>query len=777
MSATERIFFFLLSIVLYISGGACSPAGILSDAPLPQLKSLTGIAIESADSPGSDSISIAPETVLPLKVTGIFTDDSQSDITGTVTWTVSDSTIITMEGDVLQAHATGKAILSATLGSVTSSINITVTDGILTLVEVVPGNSELPLGLKKQYRALGTFSGTAGDTIQDITATVLWETTDDTLATVSETGKVETIAPGEVDIRATMEGVTGEAPLTVRDVTLTAIEITPYSISLPLGSTEIFAATGVFSDSSSLDLTDQVNWSVSDTEKVSIDGATASLLTLSKGSSTVFASMVNGMGETVTGIGSVSVNEEELVSIELNVSDTAIPLGLSGSVTATGIYTTGSSRDITEMINWGSSDEGIAAVSNTPGSKGILTTKSGGEVILTGTIGDIEETIAITVTGEVLQGITVTPVFTAVPLGLKWQMTATGTYSNSTRDITSLVTWSSAQGTIASISNADESRGQVSTLAEGASEISATLDGVEGSTTLTVIQEELVSIEITPGNSSLLVDLEKQFTATGVFTGSTCDITASVTWASSNSDVAIIDNNSGSRGLVTARTVGSTEISASMNGISAITSLTVTDSTVTEIQVMVFNTKIYTGYSGTCGAVAVCEDGSIHDVTEKAAWTVSDGSFAAVSNAAGSAGTVSAIKDGGTATIQVEATYGGKTGSGNVEIVGLDYLFFTSQPPSETHNLSNKSHCIWEDADFQYHASAHYADGNDIEITTLGTWKANGHIGYYSDADAWCDPGVPGLVHGENETSGWSSGVTIRVEFSIKSASTTVWIW
>ena len=765
--------------VLLMSGflSSCSPGENLPGIPVPVFKTLTGITIEALTAPGTSSISLAPDTEVILKVTGIFSDGTQSDITGTAVWSIPDESIVTIENDILKGHTEGTVTVSAALGPVTGTADVSVTDGILTSIEVVPGSSELPLGLKKQYRALGTFSGSGGDSIQDITATAAWETTDGTIAGISDSGLAETLGAGDVVIRAVMEGITGESSLSVTDVTLVSIEVSPYHMELPLGAGENMSATGIFSDSSSIDLTDQVNWSVSDTAKAAINDSER-LAALSKGSCTVFASHINTMGDTITGIASLVVNDEELVTVEISATESSIPLGISGSVTATGTYTTGVSRNITEQMSWQTSDDTIGAVSNTFGSKGIITTVTEGEVTITAALGDFEKSINITVTGEELQSIHVTPALAAVPKGLKRQMTATGTYSNSTRDISALVIWSSSETSRASVSNDIETRGEVTTAAEGAVEINASLDGITGGTTLTVTPEELVSIEITPGNSALLENLEKQYTATGIFTGSSCDITSSVTWASSNSDAAIISNDSGTRGLVSGRNVGISEISATMNGIAALTSLTITDSPIAQVQVLVHDGKIYTGYNGTCSAAAVCEDGTIHDVSEAAAWTVSDDTAAAVSNAVGKSGTVSAIKDGGTVMIQVSASYGGKSGTGDIDIVGLEYLYFSNEPPEE-YNFpgGTEDHVIDEDEDWQYHAHGYYGDDTTIEITTLGLWKANGHTGYYEGADAWMDPKYPGFCHGENETSGYSSEIKIRVEFSIKSKETSLWVW
>src|SRR5271170_4473459 len=62
----------------------------------------------------------------------------------------------------------------------------------------------------------------------------------------------------------------------------------------------------------------------------------------------------------------------------------------------------------------------------------------------------------------------------------------------------------------------------------------------------------MVSITVTPANSSVAAGNSQQFTATGNFSdGSTSNITSSVTWASSNSTAATITSIGLVKGVAT----------------------------------------------------------------------------------------------------------------------------------------------------------------------------------------------------------------------------------
>ena len=159
----------------------------------------------------------------------------------------------------------------------------------------------------------------------------------------------------------------------------------------------------------------------------------------------------------------------------------------------------------------------------------------------------------------------------SIPVGAAEQFTAIGTYSNnSTQNITTSVTWSSSNPSVATIS----SSGNATAVAAGIATITATYGrSIAGSAALTVNPPTLVSIAVTAASSSIAVGATDQFTATGTYSNnSTQNITTSVTWSSSNPSVATISSS----GNATAVAAGTTTITAASGSISGSTGLTVT---------------------------------------------------------------------------------------------------------------------------------------------------------------------------------------------------------
>jgi hypothetical protein len=99
-------------------------------------------------------------------------------------------------------------------------------------------------------------------------------------------------------------------------------------------------------------------------------------------------------------------------------------------------------------------------------------------------VGQVEQVSGVSGRTAVLRTISITP---SNPLGIKsdtqFQFAATGVYSdNSVKDLTTMVVWTSSDTSIATVSNAPDSKGQAMTVSRGYCSISTTFGGISGST-------------------------------------------------------------------------------------------------------------------------------------------------------------------------------------------------------------------------------------------------------------------------------------------------------
>ncbi|MCU1300822.1 MAG: hypothetical protein JWQ87_1106 [Candidatus Sulfotelmatobacter sp.] len=172
-----------------------------------------------------------------------------------------------------------------------------------------------------------------------------------------------------------------------------------------------------------------------------------------------------------------------------------------------------------------------------------------------------------------LTSVAVTPASQSISIGGTQQFTATANYSdNTTADITSTATWTSATPSVATINSSGVATG----VSSGSSTMTASLTGVSGTATLNVgaVAKTVQSIAVSPGSPSISVGATQQFSATATYTDSTtATVTSSVTWTSGTPATATINSS----GLATGVASGSSIITATLSGINGTATLTVTN--------------------------------------------------------------------------------------------------------------------------------------------------------------------------------------------------------
>jgi hypothetical protein len=223
-----------------------------------------------------------------------------------------------------------------------------------------------------------------------------------------------------------------------------------------------------------------------------------------------------------------------------------------------------------------------------------------------------------------LVSITVKPHRISIVSGTSQQYTAIGNYSDGRkRDITQSVQWASLATNVATITPA----GLATAVAPGQSKITATLRKIRGAAVMAVTPAPLVSITVTPADTSIIVGTDQQFTATGNYSdGSSQDLTSTVTWNSSAADIVTISGtglaSSLPGGVPPGKPPVQVTISASYGSVSGGTSLTLTNNLVSlTVSPSIFAIEV--GAEHGFAAVALYQDGSTHDVTNEATWSFS----------------------------------------------------------------------------------------------------------------------------------------------------------
>jgi uncharacterized protein YjdB len=504
--------------------------------------------------------------------TGHYSDGSTQDLTAVAGWSSQSLIVASVSGaGLITAKTAGTSVITASSGTVSGSMTVTVTAATLKSIAVTPANPTVTKGATQQFTATGTFSD---NSTQNLTNSVAWTSGTPAVATITASGLATAVGAGSSMIKATSGAVSGSTLLTVTGPTLSSIAVTPANPSIAKGTNQQFTATGTFSDNSTQNLTSSVTWSSQTTGVATITSAG-----LAKGVG-VGTSKIQATSGAVTGSTVLNISAATLTSISVTPANPTITTGATQQFTATGTFSDASMQNITGSVTWTSLKTAVATISGSGLASGV----SAGSSTIQAASGSVTGTTTLTVNAiaPTLSSIAVTPANPSIPNSATQQFTATGTYSDaSTKNITSTVTWSSLSTGVATIS----STGLAAAVGTGSSTIQAALGAVNGSTVLTVtVSTSTLQVLVVSPQNPLITDAgtTQAFTATGHYSdGTTQNLTNTATWTSSNSSVATV-NSSGSAtsvSLPAGQLAGYTSIAASLNGISGVSILSVSNHT------------------------------------------------------------------------------------------------------------------------------------------------------------------------------------------------------
>ena len=655
----------------------------------------------------SNPAPIAKGTTEQFTATGMYTDGSTQNLSSTVTWTSANATIAMVDANGL---ATGTGIgtdqLTASYqGKSTNSANFQVTAAVVASITVAPSTASVTVGSTQQFTAMATYTD---NSTNDVSSMAAWTSNSNAVATVNGNGLATGQSAGSATITATYISHAGTATLTVSAppaVTLSSIVITPSSASIAKGNTQQFQATGDYSDGSTQSLTALVAWqsSVPSVATINSSGLAASV---AGGNTQIWASY-----EGVSAVVTLTVSPAVLVSIAVTPQTTTLADGTSQQYKAVGTLTDGSTQDLTSSVNWSSTNTAVATISTSGSTTGLAVSHGTGTTTIAAQAGSTTATATLNVTAATAVSVQLSPASVSLPAGGTQQLLATATFTDgSSQNVTSSVTYTSSNGSIASVN----ASGDVTGLSVGSASITATLGSISTSVMVTVSSAVLSSIAVTPANITLAAGVSQQLTATGTFTdGSTQNLTNSVAWTSSSSHTATVSNT----GNLVAATAGSAVISATStsagNSVSGTMAVTVTSAVITSITVSPGSLTLAAGQTQQYTAVATMSDQSQQTVTTSAAWSVTDPTRGTISNSMGSVGLLTTTAAG---AFNVKATLNSISGSAPVTVTAavLSSIAITPNPVSLPSGTTQP-----------LTVTGHYSDGSTANVTSSATWTSS----------------------------------------------------
>lgn len=147
--------------------------------------------------------------------TGTFSDGSVADVSGSVEWKSSATGVASINASTGLAQTTGVGStgITASKGTVTKSVTLTVTPAVVQFISIAPNPATSGIGISIQLTATGTYSD--GATL-DVTTSSTWASSSPAVAAVvSTTGRLTGQSLGSASISATLGSVVGNVAASI----------------------------------------------------------------------------------------------------------------------------------------------------------------------------------------------------------------------------------------------------------------------------------------------------------------------------------------------------------------------------------------------------------------------------------------------------------------------------------------------------------------------------------------------------------------------------------
>lgn len=554
-----------------------------------------------------------------------------------VFWQTSNPLVATIDNfGLLTGLAAGVTTITATSETRNASVGVTVLPVPVSSVQISPATDTVVVGQTTQLTAVPRDSIGAPLTDRPVT----WSSSNQSIASVSASGLVVGAQAGTVTITSSSEGKSGTSKIVVLARPVGAVIVSPAQVSINAGQT--LKLTVLITDNNGTLLSGRPIQYKSGNTSIATVAADGTVTGVNEGSTTITVT-----SEGKTGTADVDVAASPIATVRINAPVSEMAIGATQKLTVTLLDASGTTLPA-RPIAWRSGATSVATIA----TDGTVTALSAGTVIIFATVDGKIASVTLTVRAIAVVSVVVAPpsanMFVGDALDLGAQPRDVGGAVIAGR----VIAWTSSDDRIAVVS----STGRVRALSAGQVLITATVDGVHGSSAITSQIESVLSVTVDPPALSLLPGTSSTLTPTARGRNGAALTGRTFTFISADPSIASVNSS----GLVNALRTGTTSVTVSSEGRQVIVPIVVDLAPVATITVSLGNNSRYV--SQTTQAVTDMRDAGNNILTGRpVVWTSSNNNVATVSTT----GVVTAVAPG---TANIIATSGGKSGQAQVTV-------------------------------------------------------------------------------------------------------------
>jgi uncharacterized protein YjdB len=519
-----------------------APSGILQRSSVVHVRSLAQIVVVPKN--------VTVQTGGTQQFTAYGRLSSGDSVAVSVTW-VATGGAVSSSGLYTTGSAPGGYVVSASASGITGSATVTATTVPVASVVVSPTTANVSVSGTAQLSA--TPKDATGNVLTG--RTVTWTSANPAVATVSTAGLVTGVAVGSTTITATSEGISAAAAISVANLPVASVVVSPATPNIYIGGTVQLTATP--KDATGTPLTGRVvTWTTSNSAVATVS-ASGLVTGVAVGVATITAT-----SEGQSGTAAVTVSSVPVASVVVSPAAANILVAGTAQLSATpkdaaGNVLTG------RAVTWTSANPAIATVS----TAGLVTGVAVGSTTIIATSEGISASAAISVANVPVASVVISPVTAAIFVGATVQLTAT--LKDAAGNVLSgrSITWASSAPAVATVS----STGLVTGVAASAVTITATSEGQTGSAAVTVNLVPVASVSVAPVSALINVGQTVQLTATPRDANGTPLTGRLISWTSSAPAVATVSAGGFVMGIAT----GNVTITATSEGKSGTSAITV----------------------------------------------------------------------------------------------------------------------------------------------------------------------------------------------------------